>query len=137
MIQKTPVPYAFGPNFSSMFNWGLRLKNTEEIFLASGLGAHDSTGTIHFPGDAVAQTQFILEKLPDFLASAGFSKNDIVRMEFTFTKDVPAEKYDAIFGKFIEFLSTVPIKPAVGTLRVVSALVFENQLVEYEFWCAR
>jgi len=109
MSQKTPVPYAFGPNFSSMFNWGLRLKNTEEIFLASGLGAHDSTGTM----------------------------NDIVRMEFTFTKDVATEKYDAIFGKFIEFLSAVPIKPAVGTLRVVSALVFENQLVEYEFWCAR
>jgi 2-iminobutanoate/2-iminopropanoate deaminase len=137
MIHKTPFPYAFGPDFSSIFNWGLRLKNTEEIFLASGIGAHDNTGTIQFPGDAVAQTNYILDKIPAFLASAGFSKDDIVRIEFTFTKDIPTDKYDSIFGLFATFFSTVPVKPAAGTLRVITALVFENQLVEYEFWCAK
>lgn len=136
-IQKTPFPYAQGPDFSAFFNWGLRLRKAQDIFMSAGIGAHDAQGVIQFPGDPVAQTQFILGNIPEFLAGAGFSKHDIIRVEFTFTKEVLPASYDAIFALFATFFADVEVKPTAGTLRVIERLVFENQLVEYEIWAAK
>lgn len=55
-LKKTAVPNPNAPDFTSIFNWGLKIKNFKELFLIAGHGAHDSTGTIMFPDDAVAQT---------------------------------------------------------------------------------
>lgn len=75
--------------------------------------------------------------MQNFLESSGYTKDDIIRIEFTMTKDVAPEKYDAIFGLFAEFFADVEVKPAAGTLRVVEALAIPGMLVEYEFWAAR
>ena len=136
-IQKTPYSYALGPDFSSIFNWGLRLRYAQEVFLSAGIGAHNAQGVIQHPGNPIAQTQFILDNVPAFFASAGYAKSDIIRVEFTFTKEVLPASYDPIFALFANFFLGVPVKPAAGTLRVVDRLVFENQLVEYEFWAAK
>lgn len=136
-LQKTAYPYALGPDFSRLFSWGMNLKGFSELFLGSGLGAHDASGEVQFPGDPVAQTGFILQQVPAFLAGAGYGPGDIVRIEFTFTKDVPRSSFDAIFAQIAGFLAEHAIKPTAGTLRVVEAMAFENQLVEYEFWAAR
>ncbi|MCY1058506.1 Rid family hydrolase [Nannocystis sp. SCPEA4] len=136
-LQKTAYPYAHGPDYSRLFSWGLSLKNFSDLYLASGIGAHDAGGTIQFPGDAVAQTRFILQQIPGLLAEAGYGVGDIVRVEYTFTREVPRDSFDAIFAVMAEFLAAERIKPTAGTLRVVEALAFDNQLVEYEFWAAR
>lgn len=136
-LQKTAYPYAKGPDFSRLFSWGINLRNVSDLYLASGIGAHDAGGVIQHPGDAVAQTRYILQQVPGFLAEAGFAVADIVRIEYTFTREVPRASFDAIFAVLAEFLATEATKPTAGTLRVVEALAFDHQLVEYEFWCAR
>ena len=137
MATKTAVPNPANPDFSSMFNWGLKLTDYSELFLIAGHGAHDATGAIQHPDDAVAQTKYILDHLPAYLEGAGYTKNDIIRTEFTMTKAVPAEAYDEIFGLFAAFYADVDVKPTAGTLRVIEALAIPNMLVEYEFWCAK
>lgn len=137
MATKTAFPHPSAPDYGAIFNWGVRITDFSELFLMAGIGAHDSAGVIQHEGDAVGQTRFILDGLPGYLAGAGYSKQDIVRLEFTMTKAVPPEAYDAIFGLFAEFLADVTVKPAAGTLRVIEALAIPGMLVEYEFWCAK
>jgi 2-iminobutanoate/2-iminopropanoate deaminase len=137
MATKTPFPHPSAPDYGAIFNWGVRLTDFSELFLMAGIGAHDASGAIQHPGDAVAQTKFILDGLPGYIASAGYSKQDIVRLEFTMTKAVPPESYEAIFGLFAGFFADVDVKPAAGTLRVIEALALPGMLVEYEFWCAK
>ncbi|MDC0720511.1 Rid family hydrolase [Nannocystis bainbridge] len=136
-LQKTAYPYAKGPDFSRLFSWGMNLKNVSDLYLASGIGAHDADGVIQFPGDAVAQTRFIFQQVPGFLAGAGYGVGDIVRIEYTFTRAVPRASFDAIFAVIAEFLAGEVTKPTAGTLRVVEALSIDHMLVEYELWCAR
>jgi len=137
MAKKTAVPNPANPDFSSMFNWGLKLTDYKELFLIAGHMAHDATGATPHPGDAVGQTKYILDNFPAYLESAGYTKHDIIRTEFTMTKAVPAEAYDQIFGLFAEFFADVEVKPTAGTLRVIEALAIPDMLVEYEFWCAK
>ncbi|PCC73406.1 2-iminobutanoate/2-iminopropanoate deaminase [Nannocystis exedens] len=136
-LQKTVYPYAKGPDFSRLFSWGMSLKNVSDLYIASGIGAHDARGVIQFPGDAVAQTRYVLQQVPGFLAEAGYEVADIVRIEYTFTREVPRGSFNAIFAVIAEFLAAEVVKPTAGTLRVVEALAFDHQLVEYEFWCAK
>lgn len=137
MATKTAVPNPAAPDYGAIFNWGLKITDYKELFLLAGHGAHDATGAIQHPEDAVAQTKYILDHLPAYLESAGYTKNDIIRQEFTMTKAVPPEAYDEIFGLFAGFFGDVDVKPAAGTLRVIEALAIPNMLVEYEFWCAK
>lgn len=137
MATKTPFRHPSAPDYGHMFNWGLRLTDFSELYLMAGIGSHNAEGEIQHPDDAVAQTKFILDGMPAFLELAGYTKQDIVRIEFTMTKDVPAESYGDIFGLFGEFFGDVDVKPAAGTLRVIEALAIPGMLVEYEFWCAK
>ena len=93
--------------------------------------------TIQHPGDAVGQTRWILDELHGYIDGAGYTTDDIIRMEFTMTKDVPPDSHGKIFGLFAEFFADVKVKPAAGTLRVIEGLALPGMLVEYEFWLAR
>jgi len=137
MARKTAVPNPAAPDFGSLFNWGLKITDFSELFLIAGHMAHDETGATPHPGDAVAQTKYVLDRMPAYLESAGYSKHDIIRTEFTLTKAVPQEAYDEIFGLFAAFFDEIEVKPTAGTLRVIEALAIPDMLVEYEFWCAK
>ena len=82
-----------------MFNCELKITDINELFL---LAEHGTTGTDYqtrYPDDPVAQTKYILEDINNFLKSSGYTKDDIIGIEFTtMTKDVAPDKYDAIFG---------------------------------------
>lgn len=137
MAIKTAVNNENAPDFSSMFNWGLKISDISELFLLAGHGDHGPDGQIRNPGDPVAQTSGVLREVQDLIEKSGYSKNDIIRIEFTMTKDVEPEKYGEIFGLFAEFFADVEVKPAAGTLRVIEALAIPGMLVEYEFWLAK
>jgi len=137
MATKTAVHNDNAPDFRSMFNWGLKITDFSELFLVAGLGAHDAAGAIQHPGDAVGQTGFIFDELGDYLARNGYTRDDIIRIEFTLTKDVPPDAYNEIFGTVAGFFADVAVKPAAGTLRVVEALALPGMLVEFELWLAR
>jgi 2-iminobutanoate/2-iminopropanoate deaminase len=137
MATKTPIHNKNAPDFRSMFNWGLKISNFSEIFLLAGHGAVGADMQIQHPDDAVGQTRYILNDVKSFLEESGYSIEDIIRIEFTMTKAVKPEEYEAIFGLFAEFFANLAVKPAAGTLRVVVALAIPGMLVEYEFWAAK
>ena len=137
MAVKTAVHNERAPDFRAMFNWGVKITGFSELFLLAGLGAHDANGEIQHPGDPVGQTEHILAELADYLGRSGYTKDDIIRIEFTLTKDVKPELYNDIFGRIIGFFEEVAVKPAAGTLRVVEALAMPGMMVEYEIWAAK
>ena len=137
MATKTAVNNEKAPDFSAFFNWGLKLTDFSELFLLAGHGALGTDFQARHPGDPAAQTRYILEDVESFLEKNGYTKHDIIRVEFTMTKDVEPAAYEEIFGIFAEFFADVEVKPAAGTLRVIEALAIPGMLVEYEFWAAK
>jgi 2-iminobutanoate/2-iminopropanoate deaminase len=137
MATKTAVNNENAPNFRSMFNWGLKLTDFSEIFLLAGHGAIAPDYNVQHPGDAVAQTKYILADVRSFLEQSGYTLDDIIRIEFTMTKDVQPDDFNEIFKLFGEYFADMEVKPAAGTLRVVEALALPGMVVEYEFWAAK
>lgn len=137
MATKTAVNNENAPDFRSMFNWGLKITNFSELFLLAGLGAIGADYQVLHPGDAVAQTKYILADLRAYLERSGYTLDDLIRLEFTMTKDVQPAEFQEIFKLFAEFFAEVEVKPAAGTLRVVEALALPGMVVEYEVWAAK
>ena len=137
MAKKEPVDNPRAPDLSSYFNWGVKITGFQELFLIAGHSAQDRNEEILYPGDPVAQTRYILDDVTRYLEDNGYARDDIIRVEFTVTKDVPRSSYEEIFDLFREFFASVEVKPAAGTFRVVDALVIPGMMVEYEFWAAR
>lgn len=125
------------PDFTSIFNWGLRIKNFKELILFAGHAAQTPDFQVVAPGDAVVQTDFILDQLDHFLGSNGLDRDDIIRIEFTLTNTVSDEEFNQILGRFAGYFAEVEVKPAAGTLRFVDRLAFPGLEVEYEIWMAQ
>ena len=125
------------PDFTSIFNWGLRIKNIKELILFAGHAAQTPDFQVVAPGDAVVQTDFILDQLDHFLDSNGLDRDDIIRIEFTLTNNVSDEQFNEILGRFAGYFADVEVKPAAGTLRFVDRLAFPGLEVEYEIWMAQ
>ena len=137
MIQKVAVPNPNAPDMSAIFNWGLKISDFRELFIITGRPAWLADGTVLYPDDAVAQTRFILEDVGRYLQVNGYTAADIIRIEYTFTSVVQAERHQEIFGLFAAFLRDVKVKPAANTLRIVDSLGLPGLCVEYEFWAAQ
>ena len=131
------VPNPDAPDFSKMFNWGIKLTKFNELFVLAGRGAIDHGGTLQHPGDAIGQSRYVLDQLNAYLEQAGYSKHDIFRMELTVTKEVPSDRYPDIYDLFEAFFEDVAVKPSGGTLRIVAGLADPGMLVEFEFWAAK
>ncbi|MBW3695304.1 RidA family protein [Vibrio sp. T187] len=125
------------PDMSNAFSWGLKLSDFNEVFFVTGHADCDPNFITQHPNDPVAQTRSILAQMKDFLEEAGFSVNDIVRTDWTFTNDVTSQQFAEIAQVWEEFLLDVEVKPATGTLRYVQRLGMPDMLVEYEMMLAR
>jgi len=125
------------PDFTSIFNWGLRISNFKDLILFAGHAAQTPDLQVVAPGDGVAQTDFILDQLDHFLDSNELDRDNIIRIEFTLTKNVSEEQFNEILGRFANYFANVKVKPAAGTLRFVDALAFPGLEVEYEIWMAQ
>ncbi len=125
------------PNFTDIFNWGLKIRNIKDLYLFAGIAAQAPDLSIVDPFDYVSQTDYILEELDLFLQESDLSRDDIIRIEFTLVEGYTPEEFGTILGQFAEYFQDVSVKPAAGTLRVVSALAFPGLVVEYEVWCAK
>jgi enamine deaminase RidA (YjgF/YER057c/UK114 family) len=125
------------PDFSTIFNWGLKLTNIKELYFFSGIAAQKPNFTIVHPFNYVSQTDYILNELDIFLAQNHLTRNDIVRIEFTLVKGVSQSDFNTVLERFASYFKSVQVKPAAGTLRIVDALAFPGLVVEYEVWCAR
>ena len=124
------------PDFTSIFNWGLKIRNIKDLYLFAGIAAQRPDLSIVDPGDYVSQTTFILDELDLFLEDNDLDRDDIIRIEFTLVEGFTPEEFGTILGQFATYFEDVRVKPAAGTLRVVDALAFPGLVVEYEIWCA-
>lgn len=96
------------------------------MVFVSGTTATDDDGTVVAPGDAAAQTRFILRKIEVALNEAGASLADVVRSRM-FVTDIA--QWDAIGAAHGEVFRE--IRPA-ATMVEVSRLIDAEHLVEIE-----
>jgi enamine deaminase RidA (YjgF/YER057c/UK114 family) len=136
-LKKEAIENSRLPDFSSIFNWGVKLTNFKELYLFAGIAAQQADFSIVSPGDYVAQTDFILSEFDTFLAENDLDRDDIIRIEFTLVKGIDPEDFGAVLGRFAAYFQDVEVRPAAGTLRYVDALAFPGLVVEYEIWAAR
>ena len=122
---------------SPVFNWALELSAIERLLFVTGTTAAGSDGAVNFPGDAPAQARWIFESVGRLLASVGYSFDDVVRLETTVVESVSDEDIAVIARISAEYVGGLAVKPAAGTLRVVSRLVRPELLVELEIMAAR
>lgn len=92
----------------------------------AGTTAVDASGTVTSPGDAYAQTIFILRKIEDALSHAGVSLSQVVRTRMFVTDISRFEEIGRAHGKVFR-----EIRPA-STMVEVKALVDPEMLIEIE-----
>ena len=120
-----------------VFNWALELSGIDRLLFVTGTTAAGVDGVVNFPGDAPAQARWILESFDRLLANAGYSLDDVVRLETTVVDGVSDADLAAIERVSAEYFGSRPVKPSAGTLRMVSRLVRPGLLVELEILAAR
>ncbi|MCR9197245.1 MAG: RidA family protein [Planctomycetaceae bacterium] len=96
------------------------------MIFVSGTTATDADGSVVAPGDAGAQTRFILQKISTALEEAGASLQDVVRSRMFVTSIEHWEAIGAAHGEFFR-----DIRPA-ATMVEVSRLIDADHLVEIE-----
>lgn len=92
----------------------------------AGTTAIDGSGTLIGPGDAYAQTVFILRKIESALAQAGASMSQVVRTRMFVTDISRFEEFGQAHGEVFR-----DIRPA-STMVEVKALVDPGMLIEIE-----
>ena len=136
-LRKEALINTEAPDFTNIFNWGLRIGNIKDLILFAGHAAQTPDFQVVAPDDAVVQTDFILDQLDHFLNTNGLDRDNIIRIEFTLVNSVSDEEFGAILGRFAAYFAEVEVKPAAGTLRFVDRLAFPGLAVEYEIWMAQ
>ncbi|MBP6702399.1 MAG: RidA family protein [Vicinamibacteria bacterium] len=92
----------------------------------AGTTAVDATGTLIGPGDAYAQTAFVLRKIEAALVEAGASMAQVVRTRMFVTDISRFEEFGRAHGEVFR-----DIRPA-STMVEVKALVDPAMLIEIE-----
>ena len=118
-------------NYSSGAKWeeivgysrAVKVGNTVEV---TGTVAVDNNGDVVSPGDAYAQTRFILEKIAGVLEKAGAGLSQVVRTRIYVTDISRWEEYGRAHGEFFH-----EIRPCT-TMVEVSKLISPEYLVEIE-----
>jgi enamine deaminase RidA (YjgF/YER057c/UK114 family) len=138
MATKIAVQNPQAPDLSAMFPWGLRVRDFQELLLITGHGDLDPSFQVRHPGDPLGQTRAILEELRALLDRAGYSVDDVIKVDVTVTREYDtATNFNAFTAIWAEFFAGSPVKPSGGTLRVIDALVVPGMLVEIEMMAAR
>ena len=119
------------------FSWGLELSRIDRLLFLSGTTATNADGIVLHPGDAPAQARWIFESLGRMLLQAGYEISDVVRVETTVVASVSDEDIAAIGRITAEYFGGLAVRPAAGTLRIVSRLIRPEVLIELEIIAAR
>lgn len=114
-----------GAPFEASVGYSRAVKVGDMVFVA-GTTAVDETGKVHSPGDAEAQTDYVLQKIGRALKEAGATFGDVVRTRI-FVTDIQAfaavgRAHGRVFAD---------IRPA-STMVEISALVDPAMVVEIE-----
>lgn len=114
-----------GTVWESLAGYSRAVRIGSQVFV-SGTTATDEHGQLVGPGDAHAQTVFIIQKIERALQAAGASLRDVVRTRIFVTD---RERWQEVAQAHALFFAE--IRPA-NTLVEVSALIGDGYLVEIE-----
>ncbi len=131
-FSKTPAPghtdrwrVDSGSVWEPLAGYARAVRDGEHVFVSGTTATHGS-GTVVAPGDAAAQTTWILDKISASLQALGASLNDVMRTQ-VFLRDVAdwegvAREHGRVFGE---------IRPA-NTMLQAGALIGPDYRVEIE-----
>ena len=114
-----------GTRFEAVVGYSRAVRVGPYIHVA-GTTAIDASGTLIGPGDAYAQTVFILRKIEDALGQAGASMSQVVRTRMFVTDIARFDEIGQAHGEFFK-----DIRP-VATMVEVKGLVNPEMLIEIE-----
>ena len=114
-----------GTRFEAVVGYSRAVRVGPNIHVA-GTTAIDASGTLIGPGDAYAQTVFILRKIEDALGQAGASMSQVVRTRMFVTDIARFDEIGQAHGEFFK-----DIRP-VATMVEVKGLVNPEMLIEIE-----
>jgi len=117
--------YSSGTPWEDLVGFSRAVRMGDYVFI-SGTTASDEDGSTVAPGDAYAQTKYIIEKIVYMLREAGAELSDVVRTRM-FVTDIT--QWEAIGRAHHEVFGD--IRPA-ATMVEVSRLVNPDHLVEME-----
>ena len=138
MANKTAFQWRNSPDRSALYSRGVKISGFSEMLILGGLADIGLDGRCRHPGDPVGQTRGVLEDLVNMLEDQGWSVKDVVKAEFTLTKEVDLDRdLDRIWEVWAEAFKDAVPKPAGGTLRVSHALARPDVWVEYEVMAVR
>jgi enamine deaminase RidA (YjgF/YER057c/UK114 family) len=138
MASKIEVTNPNAVSVQGVFNWGLRVKQAHEWYYISGHVDVKPDWQVGHPGDPLAQTRAIFKDLEAMLERAGYSLEDVVKVETTVTPEYNlVENLPKFLEIFAETFQAVAVKPSAGTLRVVEALAIPGVFIEIEMVAAR
>lgn len=123
MLERTN--YSTGAPWEALVGYS-RAVRVGNIIEVTGTVAVDENGQPVSPGDAYAQTRFILEKIEDVLNRAGATLRHVVRTRIFVTDIARWEEYGRAHREFFE-----QIRPCT-TMVEVSRLIHPDYLVEIE-----
>ena len=119
------------------FHWGLNVEGTKEFFFVTGQCDLDKNGVTHHMGDPVGQAKLILNQMEETYSQAGYTRDDIVHINWCVTKEVTEEQTTGILDIWADFIKDLKVKPAGGTWKRIHGLIHPNMLVELELTLAR
>ncbi len=126
------------PPVADLVSWGINLEGVKDMFIVTGHAAmRPDNSSAYFVGDAAAQTRWTLEQMEITFSQAGYTKHDIVSVNWSVDKDVTEEQSFGVFDVWQEYIADVEVKPAGGTWKRVYGLLSPEILVEIEMMLAR
>lgn len=138
MTTKTQVQHPYADTMINAFSWGLKVKEVQEWYYVTGLMDIKADWQIGHPGDPLGQTRAVFKDLEGMLIRAGYTLDDVVKVDTTVTPEYNlTENLPGFLQIFAETFQGVAIKPSAGTLRVVEALAVPGGFIEIELVAAR
>ncbi len=120
------------------FNWGVHLQDVKETLHVTGTCDMTSPGHVmKCPGDPVGQAKQIFEYMEEIFTKAGFTKQNIVYVDWAVTKDVTHDQAFEILQLWEAYVADLEVKPAAGIWKHVYSLIQPEMLVEFELTLAR
>ena len=117
--------YSSGAKWEEIIGYSRAVK-MGNIIEVTGTVAVDDGGEVVGPGDAYAQTKFIIEKIKAVLERAGASLSDVVRTRMFVTDISRWEEFGKAHGEFFK-----DIKPCTSMIEV-KGLIDPEYLIEIE-----
>ncbi len=122
---------------SPWFNRGLNVENAKEFFFVTGTCDFDQRKKMKYPKDPVGQTKQILEYVEETFSKAGYTKQNIIAINWCVTKEVTQEQTVAILKVWETYISDIEVKPSGGTWKRIYGLIDPSMMVELELILAR